>query len=108
MWKATSVYSILRGQVTDEFGDPKDTDNAVHLHIPGSVTEVRSIVTTTAEGRGQQIRFLVGRLPEGTDVRHEDRLRDEHSGEIYMIDAIGQFRSPIMGTGVRLDLRRVT
>jgi hypothetical protein len=109
MWLSTSTFSILRGTTTDQFGDPKDTDQPVRTGIPGSVREIRSIVTTISEGRGQQVRFLVGRLQAGTDIQNGDRIRDEHTGQVYIIDAIDPTpQSPILDTGVRLDLRRVS
>lgn len=108
MFLATSTYSILRGQWTDPYGDAKDSDEPVHTRIPGSVQEIRSVPTLGSEGLARQITFLVGRLPERTDVRHGDRLRDERSGAVYMVDEIGKFKSPIMSSGVRLSLRLVT
>jgi len=109
MWLATSTFSILRGQAQDPFGDVMDLDSPIQTKVPGSVREVRSIVTTVSEGRGQQVRLLVGRLPAGTDVRPEDRIKDERSGKVFIVDAISlDPQSPIADTGVRLDLRRVS
>lgn len=109
MFMANSTFSVLRGTMTDAYGDPKDSEQPVQTGIPGSVMEVRSVITTVSEGRGQQIRLLVGRLPAQTNVRHGDRLRDERTGHIYIIDAIDPTaQSAILDSGVRLDLRRVT
>lgn len=109
MFLANRKVSILRGTVTDQYGDPKDRDTPIRTGIPASVREIRSIVTTESEGRGQQVRILVGRLPAGTDIRPGDRIQDEVSGETFIIDAIDLTpQSPVMNTGVRLDLRRVS
>ena len=106
---ANRRVSILRGTVTDTFGDPKDLDTPVQTRVPASVRETRSIVTTVSDTRGQQIRLLVGRLPIGTDIRPGDRILDEASGETFIVDAIEPTaQSPVMDTGVRLDLRRVS
>jgi hypothetical protein len=108
MFLATSTYAVLRGTTTDAWGDPKDLDNPVHSGIPGSVRLARSSVTTISDGRPQQIGFFVGRLPAGTDVQNEDRLQDERSGEVYIVDAVNlDAVSPILNSGMRLDLRLV-
>jgi hypothetical protein len=107
-WLATSTYSILRGKTTDAFGDPKDRDEAVETGVKGSVRLVRAGVTTESEGRAQTISYLVGRLPSGTDIQNGDRLQDEETGETFIVDSIDSNpRSPIMDTGVRLELRTV-
>jgi len=106
---ANRRVSILRGTVTDTYGDPKDRDTPTHTGIRASVREISSIVTTASDGRPQQVRLLVGRLPAGTDVQYGDRLLDEVSGETFIVDAISlTAQSPVMDTGVRLDLRRVS
>lgn len=108
MFIANRVVSVLRGQGKDEYGDPIDLDLPVHTSIPANISEVDAIVTTESEGMGRVVRILQGRLPSGTDVQDGDRLLDERSSEIFIIERITQSQSPIMATGVRLDLRRVT
>jgi hypothetical protein len=109
MFFANRKVSILRGTTTDPWGDPKDRDEAVHTGIPASVMLVRSAITTVSDGRPQQVGFLVGRVPAGTDILNEDRLKDESSGEIFIVDAVNlQAQSAILDSGIRLDLRRVS
>lgn len=105
---AATTVSILRGSGTDAYGDPTDLDHTVRSNIPCSIRELRALVTTTSDGRPQQARFLVGRLPSDTDVRDGDRLRDDRTGTIYILDAVTRNPSAIMDSGIRLDLRRIT
>jgi hypothetical protein len=108
VWVATSTYSILRGTITDEYGDKKDRDTPVRTGVIGSVMERRILTTTESEGRAQMVSYLVGRLPAGTDVQNGDRLQDEKTGETFIIDTIDTTpRSPFMNTGIRLELRHV-
>lgn len=109
MWLATHRVSILRGTITDQFGDEKDRNDPVHSHVPASIRTVRNAITTIAEGRPQQVATLVGRVPAGTDIQPQDRLQDERTGVIYIVDGIDlDATSPVMDNGIRLDLRRVT
>lgn len=106
---ANCEVSILRGTTTDEFGDPVESDVPVYTGIPASIREVASNETTMAEGMPRQVRYLVGRLPTGTDIQYEDRLRDEDNGRIYQVDGIDETnQSAILDLGVRLELRRVS
>lgn len=109
MFLANCRVSILRGTMTDAWGDPKDRTDPVHSGIPASIMTVRTNETTMSSGRPQQISYLIGRLPAGTDIQAQDRLLDEGSGVIYIVDGVDlDARSPVIDTGVRLDLRRVS
>jgi hypothetical protein len=108
MGLATSTYAVLRGEVNDQYGDTVDLDDAIYTGIPGSVHEVRSTAYTVSDGRPQRIVSLIGRLPPGVGVRIGDRLKDEKTNVIYIIDEIGGFQSAILDTGTRLVLRLVT
>ena len=106
---ANCVVSILRGTVKDSLGDPMESDEPVHTSVPMSIREVASNETTMSEGMPRQVRLLVGRAAAGTDVRHEDRLRDEANGRIYIVDGIDETsQSSILDQGIRLELRRVS
>jgi hypothetical protein len=106
---ANCRVSILRGTVKDPFGDPMEIETPLYENVPAAISEVASNETTVAEGMPRQVRYLVGRLPAGTDVQHEDRLRDEVSGQVYLIDGIDETASSaILDQGVRLELRRVS
>lgn len=109
MFLANCKVSILRGTVTDAWGDQQDRDEAVHTGIPASIRLMRSTVTTLSDDRPQQVGILVGRVPAGTDIKNEDRLQDENTGEVYIVDAVQlQAQSAILNSGTRLDLRRVS
>jgi len=109
MMLANCRVSILRGTYKDPLGDPVESDNPTYTNIPASIREVASDETTMAEGMPRQVRILVGRLPTGTDIQYEDRLRDEDNGRVYLVDGIDEInQSAIMETGIRLELRRVS
>jgi hypothetical protein len=106
---ANCKVSILRGTYKDPLGDTVESDNPTYEGVPASIREVASNETTVSEGMPRQVRFLVGRLPAGTDVQYEDRLRDEDNGRVYQVDGIDETnQSAILETGIRLELRRVS
>jgi hypothetical protein len=109
MFLANTKVAILRGQTTDAFGDPVDSEETVQVDIPASISETRSQTILMSDGRPQQVRFLVGRLPASIEVREGDRIHDQETGFVYIVDAIDlEARSFVMNSGGRLDLRRVS
>ena len=106
---ANCRVSILRGTVKDSLGDLMESDEPVITGVPMSIREVASNETTVSEGMPRQVRFLVGRAAPGTDVRYEDRLKDEDNGRVYLVDGIDETgQSGILDQGIRLELRRTS
>ena len=109
MFIANCRVSILRGTFKDPYGDPIESDTPVQTGVPMSILEVASNETTVAGGMPRQVRYLVGRAHPGTDIRHEDRLKDEDNGRVYFVDGIDEVsESAILDSGTRLELRRVS
>jgi hypothetical protein len=105
---ATSTFSILRGSYQSPTGDQVDSDDAVQHGIPGSVREVRSDETTISDGMPRQIRYLVGRFAADVDVRHEDRILDENTGAVYLVDGISEPGFAFFNVDKVLELRRAS
>lgn len=104
----TTTVSILRGTTTDAYGDPVDGTTVAASGVLASLLEQRVGVTTGADDRVQQLRAITGRLPAGTDVEEGDRIRDERTGEIYVIDNVSRVQNPVVMADTRVDLRRAT
>jgi len=105
---ATTTVSILRGTTTDAFGDEQDTDTAIATGVPASLTEQSRRVTTRDDPTPRIVRYAVARLPARTDVTDQDRIRDERTGAIYIVDAVSGMANPAFEVDRRLDLRRTT
>lgn len=102
-----TTVSILRGETIDEYGDPKDSDVSVNSGVPMSIVEESRRVFLAVEGRLTIIREFIGRVRPGFDIRESDRLRDDKSGRVYLVEGISQ---PSLATGTsdkRIFLRRV-
>jgi hypothetical protein len=105
---ATTTVSILRGTTTDDYGDERDTDTPVATGVPASLTEQSRRVTTRDDPTPRIVRYAVARLPARTDVTDQDRIRDERTGAVYIVDAVSGMTNPTFEVDRRLDLRRTT
>lgn len=105
---ATTQLTVLRGTATDAYGDEQDTDTPVAVNIPASLTEQSRRVTTRDDPTPRIIRTAIARVPAGTDIRDQDRVRDQRTGAVYIVDAPSSMTSPALAVDLRLDLRRTT
>lgn len=105
---ATTRLSVLRGTTTNAYGDEQDTDTAVATGIPASLTEQSRRVTTRDDPTPRIISYAIARVAAGTDIRDQDRVRDERTGAVYIVDAPSSMTNPALAVDLRLDLRRTT
>lgn len=102
-----TTVSVLRGETVDQFGDPMDSDESVYAGLPMSITEYDRRIYLAAEGRLTTIRQAFGRIRPGFDIRESDRIRDEKSGRVYLVEGMS---TPGISTGTadsRFYLRRI-
>lgn len=105
---ATTRLTVLRGTTVDAYGDEQDTDTAVAVSVPASLTEQSRRVTTRDDPVPRIIRYTIARVSAGTDIRDQDRVRDERTGVVYIVDAPSSMANPVLAVDLRLDLRRTT
>lgn len=107
--RATTTVAVLRGSSTDALGDEIAGTTPVAEGIPASVLEdVGRRVTTDDDPDPRVVRSYVARLPAGTDIRAGDRLQDEATDVIYLIDSTSDQGNPIIQGDLILQLRRTT
>ncbi len=106
--QATTTIAVLRGTSTDVYGDETDTATAVRTGIPASLIEQTRRVTTRDDPTPRIVRYAVGRVTAGTDVTDQDRIKDERTNAIYIVDAVSSMNSAAVAADLRLDLRRTT
>lgn len=105
---ATTTITVYRGTTSDTWGDEQDTDTPVYTGIVASVTEQSRRVTTRDDPTPRIVRYAVGRVTAGTDITDQDRILDERTGAVYIVDAVSSMNSPVVAADLRLDLRRTT
>lgn len=105
---ATTTVTVYRGTGTDAYSDEQDTDTPVHTGVPASIVEQSRRTTTRDDPTPRIVRYAVGRVTAGTDITDQDRLKDERTGAVYIVDAVSSMNSAAVAADVRLDLRRTT
>lgn len=106
--RATTRVSVLRGTTVDAFGDEQDASTVAASGIPASLIEQTRVATTRDDPTPRVIRYTVGRVPPGTDVTEDDRIKDEVTEEVYIVTAVSTNANPAMAQPLRLDLKRTT
>jgi hypothetical protein len=107
MGMATTTISILRGTSTDAFGDEIDSATVIAT-IPASIIEQSRVSWSPADGVRREVRTTTGRVAHDTDIRPEDRVRDDRTGVLYAVVNTDQAQNPAMALDLRLNLMRVT
>jgi hypothetical protein len=105
---ATTTVTVYRGTTTDAYGDEQDTNTVVHTRIPASIAEQTRRTTTRDDPTPRVIRYVVGRVTAGTDITDQDRLLDERTGFVYIVEAVSSMTSAAVAADLRLELRRTT
>lgn len=104
----TTTVTILGGTSTSPYGDEEDGTTEIAANVPCAIAEGVMRVATESDPQARAIRYFTGRLPHGTAVAGNQRLRDERTGDVYMIDSVMTPTNHALPMDVRVDLRRVT
>jgi hypothetical protein len=105
---ATTTITVLRGTSTNGYGDEVDNGTVAASGIPASLIEQTRFTDDPSSDRPRVIRFVIGRVYHGTDVRAGDQIRDEGDATIYIVDSVTTPQHGAIQPDVRLELRRVT
>ena len=103
--RATTTVSVMRGTVYDPvYGDEVDDDTVVASGIRVSIIEQTVDAKTEVTSVPHSYRFAKMRCTPGTDIRQNDRLLDEKTGEIWTIVQISRRGNPVVNQDMRVDL----
>lgn len=105
--RATTTISIYRGQADDEWGDPKDSDTPVAIGVRASIAEQKVYYKSEVTTQPRNLRWARMRVSHGTDIRTNDRIRDERTGYIWTIVNISPLQNPSIRQDLRVDLQLV-
>ena len=87
---ANASVSVLRGTTTDEFGDEIDTNLVAAASVPAAIVESSRVVLDQATQTPRTVRALTCVMPSWADVLDTDRLQDQATGRIYIIESVEQ------------------
>jgi hypothetical protein len=89
--------------------DDEDTDPDPYLRdLPASIIERTMRSPDPSTGDLRTIRYLVGRVTNGTDVQSGDIISDRRTGERYRVAGWSEPRNPMVRVDRRLELERTS
>jgi hypothetical protein len=107
-----TTVTILRTPTGEDtprnaWGDRIDTDTPVKTGVPASLLDVERRIWVPAENRSTVIVTTRCRLRGDVDVRERDRIRDEATSRVYVVEEMNAPRSPFGRGAIRLTLAKV-
>lgn len=108
--RATTTVRVLRGTETDPYGDEVDSVDAGAYRqskVPASIIERSRRVRNPVSGEIRVDVSTAGRVGAGVDLRTGDRLLDERTGQVYLVEQISQTQSPVNVGDLLLGLTSV-
>lgn len=104
--RATTTITIYRGQSTDEWGDPNDTNTIVGSGIPASLLEQSQYFRAEITTQPRNFRYARLRVDSSVDIQYNDRVKDEKTGWTWTIRNISDYQNPVRQQDTRVDLQR--
>lgn len=102
----TGRYTVLRGSTTNDYGDEVDGNTVASSEILGSVIERTKQVFNPDDGRVATIRFLTGRFNHNADIQDGDRIKDQKTGEIFIVASLSRPTNAVMKSDIVADLTK--
>ncbi len=104
---ATTKISVIRGSITDDYGDEIDTVEPVHRNINASLIERHRTTFDLVSGTPRRIKTFSCRVDPRADIQQDDRIVDQKDNAIYAIDDIYITQSPTNISDMRLELMKI-
>jgi len=104
---ANTTVAVLAGTTTNAAGDVVDADTPTVTGVPALLVERSRNYTNQVDGMPRTVRYGKARVPTGTAVVKDDRVRDEQSGAVYLVEAVFAPKDRQFPADTQLDLKRV-
>lgn len=105
--RATGLYTVLRGTSTNASGDEVDHNYIEAVHVPLALHNFQVIESQPNSATPRVITGLRGRAMSGTDLRPQDRLINETSGQRYLVDTVSEPLSSTRNSDLGFTCHRV-
>src|ERR1044072_1574839 len=102
--RATTKVSILRGESTDEWGDPVDNDTIVASGVLASILEQKTWSSPEVSTQPHNYRYARLRIRKNIEVQVNDRIKDERNNQTWLVTTISPLQNPVVGQDLRIDL----
>jgi hypothetical protein len=102
---ANTYISIFRGSTTDAEGDEVESDLPLFSGIPASLIEGRTRqVESGTSGTPRVVLQATMRVDARTDIKRNDRVKDERTQKFWRIEAVAAVGNPAVTPDLRVDL----
>lgn len=107
---ASTLVSILRGTTTNQWGDEVDDPNAnaVAVGVPADIAVTNTNAFDPTSQTVRTIRSISGAIQSDTDITANDRLQDEATGVVYIVESVTQRMGPGFVGDLELVLKQVS
>jgi hypothetical protein len=103
---ATCTVAVHRDTEVDGYADTVDDNTApVATGVPVAVREQTRRVWNHTTATPRVVRTIAGRVAAGTDIRAGDRLVNEQTAAVYLVDAVGEPADTATNVDLYLELR---
>lgn len=104
---ANSLVRVFRGTELNYAGDEVDSDTPVYENVPAFITELARPSTNSSDSMPRTVRRSVGKFDARVDIRAEDRLEDQSTGMIFLVENVSNARFGQFEADRRAELTNV-
>lgn len=109
MFYPTTTVTVLAEETgEDAYGDPIDVYKAVRFNLPAHIWEESQLVNSPATGQATTVRTMKGVVSDATQLKSGERLKDENSGAVYVIEHVRILSSPFSGAPQQIEMSLVS
>ena len=106
--RATGLFSIYRGTTTDSSGDDVDDNTtATAIDVPLALHNLSVLEDNPDTALARTITAIRGRATRGTDLRVQDRIKDQATGVFYVVDTVAAPLSSTRNSDLSFSVHRV-
>lgn len=85
---ANTTATIYRGTTENQFGDAVDSNTPFITSLPVTLVETGKSVQDRSSPTPRTIRQIYCNVPEWAGVLNTDRIKDEQTGDVYIIISV--------------------
>lgn len=101
-----TTVAVYRGSTEDGYGDEEESEAPTYTGIVASLIEGRPRqVDSGTSGTPRVVRVATMRVQATEDIRRNDRIKDESTGQFWRIESVGpSSNNPAFRGDLRVDL----
>jgi len=105
---STGSFEILRGTTTNASGDDIDADNIVATGVLLGLRPGATRTSSNVSGTPRTVTAWRGSCKASVDLRSFDRIVNERTGAIFLIEEVRELTSGVGRGGLKFGAHRVS